>query len=126
MVATARSKIYDGDTYNLRKSIKLLKDADSIGYDPSRHYLYIDNGGGDVGQTYSMLSVVDTTKEEKIADIKIDGDTLEAMALDSYRPRLYVNDKAKNEVVVVDRWKDAIVAGLAVANGQRQCCYGAR
>ena len=57
-----------------------------------------------------MLSVVDTTKEEKIADIKIDGDTLEAMALDSYRPRLYVNDKAKNEVVVVDRWKDAIVA----------------
>jgi hypothetical protein len=107
-------KIYDGDTYDLRKSIQLLKDADSIGYDPSRRYLYIDNGGGAVGQTYSMLSVVDTTKEDKIADIQIGGDTLEAMTLDSYRPRLYVNDKAKNQVVVVDRWKNTIVASWPV------------
>ena len=60
-----------------------------------------------------MLSVIDTNTDKKLADIKIDGDTLEAMALDAYRPRLYVNDKAKNTVVVIDRETNAIVAPVA-------------
>src|SRR5258705_11728944 len=107
-------KIFDGKTYALLSSVKLLEDSDSIGYDPKTKYLYIDNGGGDVHQTYSMLSVVDTTAGKKLADIKIDGDTLEAMALESSSPRLYVNNKAKNQVDVVDREKRAIVSSWPV------------
>ena len=103
-------KVYDANNYKLLDRIALLKDADSIGYDASRKYLYVDNGGGDVHQSYSMFSTVDTSSNKKIEDMKIDGDTLEAMALDAYRPRVYINDKAKNEVVVVDRWKNVIVA----------------
>jgi hypothetical protein len=103
-------KVYDASNYQLVQRIALLKDADSIGYDASRKYLYVDNGGGDIHQSYSMLSTVDTSSNKKIEDMKIDGDTLEAMALDTYRPRIYINDKAKNEVVVVDRWKNMIVA----------------
>jgi DNA-binding beta-propeller fold protein YncE len=61
-----------------------------------------------------MLSVVDTTVGKKLADIKIDGDTLEAMALELSTPRLYVNNKAKNQVDVVDREKRAIVASWPV------------
>src|SRR4030081_1785718 len=95
-------KIFDGTTYSLMSSVKLLEDADSMGYDPATKLLYIDNGGGDVHQTFSMLSVVDTTAGQKLADIKIDGETLEAMALESSTPRLYVNNKAKNQVDVVD------------------------
>ena len=107
-------KIFDGKTYKLLSSVKLLEDADSIGYDPKTKYLYIDNGGGDVHQTYSMLSVVDTTEGKKIEDIKIDGETLEAMALENSTPRLYVNNKAKNQVDVVDREKRAIIASWPV------------
>jgi DNA-binding beta-propeller fold protein YncE len=107
-------KIFDGKTYKLLSTVKLLEDADSIGYDPKTKYLYIDNGGGDVHQTYSMLSVVDTTAGKKVADIKIDGETLEAMTLESATPRLYVNNKAKNQVDVVDRDKRAIVASWPV------------
>ena len=107
-------KIFDGKTYALLSSVKLLEDADSIGYDAKTKYLYIDNGGGDVHQTYSMLSVVDTTAGKKLADLKIDGDTLEAMALETSTPRLYVNNKAKNQVDVVDREKRAIVASWPV------------
>lgn len=103
-------KIFDGKTYKLLSDVKLLEDADSIGYDPKTKYLYIDNGGGDVHETYSMLSIVDTTAGKKVADIKIDGETLEAMTLESSTPRLYVNNKAKNQVEVVDRDKRAIVA----------------
>jgi DNA-binding beta-propeller fold protein YncE len=108
-------KVFDGTTYKLVSSVKLLEDADSIGYDPTTKYLYIDNGGGDVHQTYSMLSVVDTTANQKLADLKIDGETLEAMALETSTPKIYVNNRAKNEVSVVDREKRELIASWPVA-----------
>src|SRR5256885_578025 len=107
-------KIFDGTTYGLVSSVKLLEDADSIGYDPVTKYLYIDNGGGDVHQTYSMLSVIDTTAGEKLADLKIEGETLEAMALEQYTSEMYVNNRARNQVSVVDREKREIVASWPV------------
>jgi DNA-binding beta-propeller fold protein YncE len=107
-------KIFDGTTYSLVSSVKLLEDADSIGYDPATKYLYIDNGGGDVHQTFSMLSVIDTTAGEKLADLKIDGETLEAMALEKYTSKMYVNNRSKNQVSVVDRQKRELVASWPV------------
>lgn len=111
---TGDLKIFDGTSYKLLSSVKLLEDADSIGYDAATKYLYIDNGGGDVHQTYSMLSVVDTTAGTKLADIKIDGDTLEAMTLEKLSPQLYVNNRPKNQVDVVDREKRELVASWPV------------
>jgi len=107
-------KIFDGTTYKLVSSVKLLEDADSIGYDPVTKYLYIDNGGGDVHQTYSMLSVVDTSANQKLADLKIDGDTLEAMVLEKSTPKMYVNNRAKNQVSVVYREKGELIASWPV------------
>ena len=107
-------KIFDGATYRQLSSVKLLEDADSIGFDPATKYLYIDNGGGDVHQTYSMLSVVDTTDAKKLADMKIDGDTLEAMALEKSSSRMFVNNRAKNQVDVIDREKRELVASWPV------------
>jgi DNA-binding beta-propeller fold protein YncE len=111
-------KIYDGKTYALKSSVELLEDADSIGYDPKTKYLYIDNGGGDVHQTYSMLSVVDTTSGKKVADIKVDGETLEAMALESSSSKMYVNNKAKNRVDVIDREKREILTSWPITKGK--------
>src|SRR3984893_8634808 len=107
-------KIFDGKTYALLSSAKLLEDADSIGYDMKTKYLYIDNGGGDVHQTYSMLSVVDTTAGKKLADIKIDGETLEAMALEKSSPQIYVNIRDKSQVDVVNRDQSEEVASWPV------------
>jgi len=107
-------KIFHGTNYSLVSTVKLLEDADSIGYDPATKYLYIDNGGGDVHQTYSMLSVVDTTAGKKLADLKIDGETLEAMALENSTPKMYVNNRAKNQVSVVDREKRELVTNWPV------------
>ena len=111
-------KIFDSKTYALKSSVKLLEDADSIGYDPVTKYLYIDNGGGDVHETYSMLSVIDTTSGKKLADIKVDGETLEAMALESSSPKMYVNNKAKNRVDVIDREKREILASWPITKGK--------
>jgi DNA-binding beta-propeller fold protein YncE len=111
-------KVFDAKTYQPVGRIPLLKDADSIGYDPATKYLYVDNGGGDVGQKYSMLSVVDTSSNRKIADIRIEGDTIEAMALEANRPRLYVNNREKNEVAVVDRSTQKVMSTWPIKLGK--------
>jgi DNA-binding beta-propeller fold protein YncE len=111
-------KIFDGTTYKRLQAIPLAKDADSIGFDVARKQLYIDSGGKDEGKTFSLLSAVDTTSMKKITDIHIEGETLEAMALDIYRPRLYVNNKAKGQIEVVDRWKNQVVASWPVTLGK--------
>src|SRR5258708_19280409 len=51
-------KIFDGKTYTLLPTVNLLEDADSIGYDPTTKYLYIDNGGGYVHPTYSIPTLL--------------------------------------------------------------------
>src|SRR5438445_8310767 len=117
-------KIFDGKTYKLLSSVKLLEDADSIGYDPSTKYLYIDNGGGDVHQTYSMVSVVDTTAGKKVADIKVDGDTLEAMALEKSSPKIFVNNKAKNQVDVIDREQNEVIESWPVTKCKTNVAIG--
>src|SRR3984957_13652784 len=102
--------IYDSKTYDLVKAVTLKVDTDSIGYDPATKYLYIDNGGDNAHETFTMLSVVDTTAATKLADIKIDGDTLEAMALEKSGDRLFLNNPAKNEVEVIDRKTNKVAA----------------
>jgi len=87
--------IYDAKTYAMVKAVPLKVDTDSIGYDPATHYLYVDNGGDNAHEEFTMLSVVDTTAGTKLADIKIDGDTLEAMALERMGDRLFLNNPAK-------------------------------
>jgi DNA-binding beta-propeller fold protein YncE len=107
-------KIIDSVNYRVLSSVKLLEDADSIGYDPGTKYLYIENGGGDVHQTYSMLSVVDTSAGKKLADIKVDGDTLEAMVLDKSGSRIFLNNKAKSQVDVIDREKRTLITSWPI------------
>ena len=111
-------KIFDSTNYALLSTVKLLLDADSIGYDPDTKLLYIDNGGGDVHETYSMISIVDTTAGKKVADMKVDGDTLEALRLETSTPRMYVNNKAKSQVDVIDRNKREIVASWPVTKSK--------
>lgn len=107
-------KIYDGASYALLKSVPLKVDADSIGYDAAGHTLYIDNGGGDAGETFSMFTAVNTDSGEKTAEMKIDGDTLEAMALARTSPLIYINNRAKNQIAVVNRETHDIVASWPV------------
>ncbi len=107
-------KIFDGATWQLLKTIPLAKDADSIGYDPSRKLLYVDNGGKDAGRKYSLVSIIDTASDKKLSDIEIDGETLEAMKLDVFRPRMYVNNRSRNQIEVIDRWKGATGASWPV------------
>lgn len=112
-------KKFDARTYRLLGAAKLKVDSDSIGYDPATHYLYIVNGGGDAHETFSMLSVVDTSSGDKVADIQIDGNTLEALTLAHSSPRLYVNNPSKSLVDVIDRNTRSVLATWPVTLGKR-------
>jgi DNA-binding beta-propeller fold protein YncE len=96
-------RVYNGTTYHQIAFIPLKRDTDSIAYDPATKDLYVVNGGGDANESFSMYSVIDTTTDTKLADIKVDGDTLEASVLDPSSPRIFVNNPAKNEVDVINR-----------------------
>jgi DNA-binding beta-propeller fold protein YncE len=107
-------RIYDGKTYKLLKSVKLLVDADPVVYDPTTKYIYVVNGGEKAGQPYSVISVIDTTSGSKLADIKVTGIELEAMAIEDSGPRLFVNNRDKNQVDVIDREKRMVIASWPV------------
>src|SRR5579864_1714911 len=102
-------KIYDSDSYKPAGTVKLRDDADSMTYDPSTKYMYVVNGGKDAHMTYSFVSVVDTTAGKKLADIKIDSDAVEALALEKSGPRLFVNMTGKDAIAVVDREKHIVM-----------------
>lgn len=110
-------RIYNQQTEKLVKVIPLKLDSDSIAYDPGSKELFVVNGGGEAHQTFSMVSVINTSTEEKIDDIRIDGDTLEAMAIDPTSNRLYVSNPAKNMVVIVNRMTHKIEASWPVTLG---------
>src|SRR3979490_1778755 len=49
-------QIFNGTTYAHLKTVKLLADAHTTGYDPATHFLYIANGGLDAKLNYGLLS----------------------------------------------------------------------
>jgi DNA-binding beta-propeller fold protein YncE len=111
-------QVFDGKTYNHVKFIPLKMDSDSIGYDPQSRKLYVVNGGGDAHETFSMLSVVSTESATKVADIKLDGDTLEQMAIAHDSPLLYDSARSLNRIDVIDRRTRTLVHQWPVTMGQ--------
>lgn len=108
-------RVYDSQSHKLVKVIPLHLDADSIRYNPQSHHLFVVNG--DAHESYSTVSVINTSTEQKVADIRIGGGDLEAMAIDPKSNRMYVNDPAKSTIVVVNRKTRRIEASWPVTLG---------
>ena len=103
-------QVLDATTYKVQKSIKLSDDADAVVFDSTNHLLYVGNGGKDAGNDYSLVTVIDTDKAEKVRDIKLPSANLEAMALQKQGSLLYVNMRDKNQIGVVDRNTGTLVS----------------
>jgi DNA-binding beta-propeller fold protein YncE len=102
-------QIIDGATYEIEKTVSLLTDADNAGYDARTSHVYVTNGGKDAKLDYVMISEIDSDTGEKLGEIKVPGDTLEAMALEFGGRRMYINNSATNSVEVIDRNERKIV-----------------
>lgn len=112
-------EILDATTYSRIKSIRLERDADGIGYDANTGYLYVSNGGAAAGKAYSLISIIDTARETKIGDIRLDAPGLEAMIIDNASDRLYVNLPEANAIAVIDLEARTVIATWPLTMGNR-------
>lgn len=111
-------KILDYDSYKLIGHIPLTIDADPIVYDPASKYLYVVNGGREAHTPTCLISIVDTATGKKIADMKLDTNRLESMAIEKAGPRLFVNMTGINSIGVVDREKRVVVQTWPITAGK--------
>ena len=109
-------KIYNTDSYKAVGSIKLREGADASGYDSVTKYLYVVNGGKDAKLPNSYISIIDTSTEKQIAELKIDSNDVEGMAMEKSGPRMFVNIRGNNSVEVFDRAKRTLIATWSVAD----------
>jgi DNA-binding beta-propeller fold protein YncE len=96
-------EIYNSETYQPITAIKLLNDADSMNYDPATKYLYVVNGGREAHVPYEFISVIDTTNDKLLRQMKVDSDHLEGLALEKSGPRMYVSIAGHDAIGVIDR-----------------------
>jgi len=111
-------KILDYDSYKLIGRTELTIDADPVVYDPASKYLYVVNGGRAAHTPTCLISIVDTSTSKKLADMRLDTNRLESMAVEKSGPRLFVNMTGINSIGVVDREKRAVVQTWPVTAGK--------
>jgi len=111
-------KILDYDSYRLIGRTELTIDADPVVYDPSSKYLYVVNGGREAHTPSCLISIVDTATGKKLADIKLETNRLESMAIEKSGSRLFVNMTGINSIGVVDREKRAVIQTWPITSGK--------
>jgi DNA-binding beta-propeller fold protein YncE len=104
------ARILNATTYKVEKSIKLSADADALSYDAANHMLYVTNGGKEAHEDFSLVTVIDTAKGERVDEFKVSSANLEAITLQRSGPLMYVNARDKNQIAVVDRSAQAVKA----------------
>jgi DNA-binding beta-propeller fold protein YncE len=111
-------KILDYDSYKLIGRTELTIDADPVVYDPASKYLYVVNGGRAAHTPTCLISIVDTATGKKLAEMKLETNRLESMAIEKSGPRLFVNMTGINSIGVVDREKRVVVQTWPVTAGK--------
>jgi DNA-binding beta-propeller fold protein YncE len=65
-----------------------------------------------------LIAVVDTDKGEHLGDIRIEGGTMEEMRLEKSSPRLFVVNREKDRIEVIDRKKRTILTTWPITLGK--------
>jgi DNA-binding beta-propeller fold protein YncE len=113
-------RIFDSKSYQLVKTLKLLVDADPNVYDPATQRLFSVNGGEKAKRPYSNITVFDTNPAIQIGDIQLDGIEIEGMAVEKGGPRLFANNRDKNQIDVFDREKLTRIATWPVTTCKKK------
>jgi DNA-binding beta-propeller fold protein YncE len=111
-------KIFNANKYELVKAVDQLAQPDGILYDPSTHLLYIITGGENAKLEYSLIAIVDTDKGTHVGDIRVEGGTIEEMRLEKSSARLFVVNREKNQIDVIDRKKRTILTSWPLTLGK--------
>ena len=96
-------QILRGDDYSFIGEIKGLPAVDSARLDSAAQTLYVVTGGKDLKWDHSFLVAIDLATGKKTGELRFESNHVEAMALESSSPRLFINLTDKAEVVVLNR-----------------------
>jgi DNA-binding beta-propeller fold protein YncE len=96
-------RIFDSNTFASLKTLPLAVDADPIAYDPATKRLFVVNGGEKAKHTYSNITVFDTTAASQIGQIQLDGLEIEGLTVETGGPRLFANNRGKNQLDIFNR-----------------------
>ena len=107
-------KMLKYDSLEFTGRVALTIDADPVAYDPATKYL-----GREAHTPYYLISIVDTKSGKKLADMMLDTNRLESMAIENSSSRLFVNMTGVNKIGVVDRNKRAVVATWPITAGEQ-------
>lgn len=107
-------RVFNGTTLRELTSTKLWDDLDPMAFDPQRDLIFTESGGGDLHQSFSHFTTIDPRTMKVVNDLKIDGTTLEWMQLAKNGPQIYLNNRARDMVTVVDRDRHAVVANWPI------------
>jgi 6-phosphogluconolactonase (cycloisomerase 2 family) len=94
--------ILSGSDFHRVDRIPLAPGADAALYDSQKGRLYIGNGGREEKKKTSTITIIAVADHKKIGEIPIDGDNIEAMAVDHAHHRLFVNIRDKKQIGVID------------------------
>jgi len=108
-------EIFDGTSFKLLGTIPMGAHPDVSVYDPASKLFYVGNGGRREKADFTSISVVDTTTDKKVGDIRIDGDRIESIRMEEKSTRMFVNVYYKGEIAVVDRTKRTVIATWSFA-----------
>lgn len=101
-------QVFDGTSFQLVSSVKFAADADNVRYDASTQRVYVGYGAG-------ALGIIDAKDNKLVGDIHLAGHP-ESFQLEKSGPIIYVNVPTAQQVAVVDRNKQAVIATWPLAD----------
>ena len=103
--------VFELSTGKILGQVATGKNPDWIMYDPfSKKIVTSNHTGGDI-------SIIDPSNDQVVATVSLDGAKLETIVSDN-AGKLFINAEDKNEIVVVDIAKNAVVAHWSLAPGE--------
>jgi DNA-binding beta-propeller fold protein YncE len=96
-------RVFDSNTFAPLKRFSISVDADPIVYDPATHRLFVVNGGEKAHHEYTSVTVFDTTALTQVGEVRLLGIEIEGMTVESAGPRVFANNRDKNQVDIFDR-----------------------
>jgi DNA-binding beta-propeller fold protein YncE len=102
--------ILSGSDFHEVGRISLRPGADAALYDPTSRIFYVANGGRDEKSSTSSITEISVMNHKVVAQISIDGDNVEAMAVDHAHNRLFANIRDKKQIGVIDLTSRQVVA----------------
>ena len=95
-------KLFDGNSYDLVKSLGAMDDADNVRFDAQAGTIYVGYGSG-------ALAVIAAATMKQTGSINLPAHP-ESFQLESQGPRIFVNVPDAQQIAVIDRQKQSVAA----------------